>query len=56
MEEIVTYELLQFETEEQLEEFVDLYVELHNHSRLWWNGGYTPTEMAEQYGGLNKNG
>jgi len=55
MEEMATYELLQFESEKQLEEFVGLYVELHNHSRLWWNGGYTPTEMAERYGGLNEN-
>jgi len=55
MEEIAAYGLLQFESEKHLEEFVGLYVELHNHSRLWENGGYTPTEMVERYGGLSEN-
>lgn len=46
MEEIAAYELLQFDTEKQLEKFVDLYVELYNNSRLWENLGHTPKEMV----------
>lgn len=48
MDEIAMLELIQFDTEKQVEKFVELYVPLHNNSRLWENGGYTPTEMVAQ--------
>ncbi|MEG0154890.1 MAG: hypothetical protein RR869_06580 [Lachnospiraceae bacterium] len=38
---------IQFQTEEQVETFVGLLVELWNHSRMVLNRGYTPAEMQE---------
>ena len=34
-----------FETEEQFERFMDLYIDLEDASRVWMNGGFTANEM-----------
>lgn len=43
------YGVWEFHSQKQLEDFADLYFELHNNSRLWELGGFTPIEMIEQF-------
>ena len=38
--------LIDFETEEQFERFMDLYIDLEDASRVWMNGGFTANEMG----------
>ena len=40
--------IIEFQSEEQFIRFMDLYTNLHNNSRLWENGGFTPSELIEQ--------
>lgn len=41
--------IIEFQSEEQFIRFMDLYTNLHNNnSRLWGNGGFTPSELIEQ--------
>ena len=47
MDELNTFNFFHFNTEKQLETFVDLYTQLSNNTRLWENAGYTPTELFE---------
>lgn len=39
-------------TTNQLKEFIELFSNLHNNTRLPRNRGFTPNELAQQYGGL----
>lgn len=39
-------------TVKQLEEFIKLFSDLHNNTRLPRNRGFTPDELAKHYGGL----
>lgn len=39
-------------TTNQLKEFITLFSNLHNNTRLPRNRGFTPNELAQQYGGL----
>ena len=48
MKEVADFELLQFNNEEQIGEFADLYTQLNNNTRLWENAGYTPSELFAQ--------
>lgn len=48
MRQIEKHELMQFKTQKQLEKFVDVYVELHNNTRMWENGGFTPMELRPE--------
>lgn len=43
-------ELAEFESFEQTADFMNLFSELSNNSRMWVNGGYTPIEMVEMFG------
>lgn len=49
MQEIQELNLIFFDTEEQLFEFAELHTQLHNNTRLWENGGYTPNELFGQW-------
>lgn len=40
--------IIEFQSEEQFIRFMDLYTNLNNNSRLWENGGFTPSELIEQ--------
>lgn len=40
--------LIEFESEEQFINFTDIYINLHNTSRLWENAGFTASEMVNQ--------
>lgn len=40
--------IIEFQSEEHFIRFMDLYTNLHNNSRLWENGGFTPSELIEQ--------
>lgn len=44
------YGLWEFRSQKQLEDFAELYFDLHNDSRLWELGGFTSIEMNEQFG------
>lgn len=48
MIELEEYELLAFATKKQAENFFELYIQLHNDTRMWGNGGYKPSEMGAQ--------
>lgn len=48
IEQIQDLGLILFENDEQLYEFAELYTQLHNNTRLWENGGYTPNELFNQ--------
>ncbi|MGN1415212.1 MAG: YecA family protein, partial [Oscillospiraceae bacterium] len=39
-------------TKYQLDEFIKLFSDLHNNTRLPRNRGFTPNELAQRYGGL----
>lgn len=39
-------------TTNQLKEFIALFSDFHNNTRLPRNRGFTPNELAQQYGGL----
>ena len=47
MKEVADLELVQFGTKIQKNQFKNLYMQLHNDSRLWKNAGYTPTELVK---------
>lgn len=48
LDDVGELELLEFKTQKQVEQFAQLYTQLHNDARLWENGGYTPREMFKQ--------
>lgn len=48
MEEVNKQDVV-FEGMDQVNEFLQLVNELSNNSRLWVNGGHTPTEIFEKY-------
>ena len=45
VEEISASNLLQFDTDRQVGQFLSLYTQLNNNTRLWDNAGYTPSEL-----------
>lgn len=48
MQQIQELDLIFFDTEEQFFDFAELHTQLHNNTRLWENGGYTPNELFGQ--------
>lgn len=39
--------LIEFKSEKEFSNFMNMYINLQNSSRLWENAGFTPTELAE---------
>lgn len=46
MNEVNELELIIFNSDKEVMKFADLYIKLHNNSRLWENAGFTPSEMS----------
>ena len=45
---IINRKNIEFESEEQLNEIVQIIIELANNTRLWENNGFTPDEIARK--------
>lgn len=40
---------IEFATFDKVQKFAELYMEMHNHTRIWFNKGHTPDEISKLY-------